>query len=125
MLLVRCMLVANVVWDLVSALALLHDGHGVVARLHTGWWHDEKDNTPQTRRVLALFLILLGIMRAQTRVFAVGSYGCEMVWLFWGVWCGTMTIERVWGSAVLCVVCGSAASGFIFTPDGIHRHGLA
>ena len=105
--LVQRMLVANVVWDLVSAFALVYDGRGAVARMHTDWWGSEDSNTPHSRRALALFLLSLGIMRAHTRAHAAASYGLEILWLLAGVWCGTMTLERTWPSAVLCVVCSS------------------
>ena len=99
------MLVANVVWDLVSAFALVHNGRGPVARMHTDWWGSEKHNTPHSRRVLALFLLSLGIMRAHTRLLATVSYGWEILWLLAGVWCGSMTLDRIYPSAVLCLLC--------------------
>ena len=109
--LVQWMLVANVVWDLVSAFALVHDGRGAVARMHTDWWSSEKDNTPQSRHVLALYLFTLGIMRALPLVdmrllpFATASYCWEIFWLLTGAWCGVMSVERVWPSAALCILC--------------------
>ena len=105
--LVQRMLIANVVWDLVSAFALVYDGRGAVARMHTDWWGSEDSNIPHSRRALALFLLSLGIMRAHTRAHAAASYGLEILWLLAGVWCGTMTLERTWPSAVLCVLCSS------------------
>ena len=113
--LVQWMLATNVVWDFISTYILLDDG-GVwwrqrVARMHTDWWSSEKDNTPQSRRVLALFLFTLGVMRAlplaDTRLLpiAIASYCWEIFWLLAGAWCGVMSVERVWPSATLCTLC--------------------
>ena len=111
----QCMLASNVVWDIISTCVLfnycVHPWCQQIASMHTDWWNSENDNNPNSRCVLALFLLTLALMRTLPLIntslgpVATVSYCWELFWLVAGIWQGVMSVKRVWLSASLCILC--------------------
>jgi hypothetical protein len=103
-------LALSVIWDVLSACALIANHRGV-ARMHTHWWTDKADDTSHARGVLALLMLLLGAMHAAPLMddsllfVAVASYMWELMWVALGAAAGSMGVRSVVPSIIFCLLC--------------------